>query len=220
MITFEPLLSVNGVGHVLFIHLKDDAEIADSVVNNFEIPSSTRTLSELFKLMIEWGQTTEEPFNNSEPIAVNSKKFLELVGMDEEMISHIKANQVDMQVVNYFSGSETARVRPNNVVPMTSEIENWLLPKFCFMTLSKLLEFYPGSWDKQEILDKEKEVFNTYLVSHFSKYGITYYENTMDDINYCVDTAISFRNIPDSSRGFLTLYFNLLKFKRDTLNSL
>jgi hypothetical protein len=219
IITYEPILSINGVGHIIFMHERDDIETADKVVNDFEIPAATRTLSELLKLMTEWVQTTEPPFNGTDPIAVHAKNFLEAIGMDETLIEHIKANQVDMQVVNYFSGSETARVRPDNVMPLTAEVESWLLPKFSFMTLSKLLEFYPDAWDADELLNKEKEVFVTRTSNAFSRYGMEYHSDSLDDIEYCVNLAVVNTGSEDA-RGFFTSVFNLLKFKRDTLNSL
>jgi hypothetical protein len=220
LLIFEPIISFNGVGHILFAELKNNTELENKMINNWETPSSARTFSELLKLMIEWSETTEEPFNNTEPIAVAAKKFFETVGINQEIINHIKSNQVEMQVVNYLMGSENARVRPDGVLPLTVEIENWLLSKVCFITLSKLLEFYPDAWDRKEVLNKEKEVFNTRAINGFAEYKMTYYEDSLEDIDYCVETAAAFLNIPSSYRSFLISYFDLLKFKKQTLQDI
>jgi hypothetical protein len=219
LITYEPILSVNSVGHIVFFHMKDDEDLADLGVNNFEVPSIARTLMELLKIMAEWTQVYEPPFNNREPVAENTIKFFETVGADNNFINHVKSNQVDMQVVQFLLGNPNARVRPDGVLPLTAEVENWLLPKLCFMTLSKLLQFYPDAWDASEVLQKEKEVFVSRITNSVARYKMEYHPDTLDDINYCVNTAVM--NIGNEDmRSFLTSYFEVLKFKRDTLNSL
>lgn len=219
LITYEPILSVNGVGHIVFLDMKDDEDLVELVINNFEVPSVTRTLMELLKIMTEWTQVYEPPFNNREPITENTIKFFETVGADSSFIDHVKTNQVDMQVVQFLLGNPNARVRPESILPLTPEVENWLLPKLSFMTLSKLLEFYPGSWDASEVLEKEKEVFVSRVSNYFSRLKMEYHPDSLDDTTYCVDTAVM-NSGDENVRSFLTSYFEILKFKRDTLNSL
>jgi hypothetical protein len=219
LITYEPVLSVNGLGHIIFFHMKDDEDLAEWGVNNFEIPSVARTLMELLKIMVEWAEVYKPPFNNKEPITEKIIKFFETVGADSSFIDHVKANQVDMQVVQFLLGNPNARVRPDGVLPLTAEVESWLLPKLCFMTLSKLLEFYPNALDAGEILEKEKEVFSSRTARAFSRYGMEYRQDSLDEIGYCVNTAVM--NVGNEDiRTFLTSYFELLKFKRDMLNSM
>lgn len=219
LITYEPILSVNGIGHIVFFHMKNDEDLAELAINNFEIPNVARTLMEVFKIMVEWTQVYESPFYNREPISENSVKFFEAIGAGSDLISHIKDSQVDMQVVQFLLGNPNARVRPDGILPLTSEVKNWLLPKLCFMTLSKLLEFYPDAWDTDEILEKEKEVFAFRVNNAFSRYQMEYHPDSLDDTTYCVNTAVM-NSGNETLRSFLTSYFELLKFKRDTLNSL
>jgi hypothetical protein len=80
----------------LIIQFKDDKDLVDLTVNNFEVPSIARTLMELLKIMVEWTQVYEPPFNNREPVAENTVKFFETIGADNDFIDHVKANQVDM----------------------------------------------------------------------------------------------------------------------------
>jgi hypothetical protein len=219
LVTYEPILSVNGVGHVVFLSMKDEQDLVELTVNNFEIPSIARTLMELLKIMAEWADVYEPPFNNREPVAEKTIKFFETVGADNNFINHVKSNQVDMQVVQFLLGNPNARVRPDGILPLTSEVENWLLPKLCFMTLSKLLQFYPDAWDASEVLQKEKEVFVSRITNSVARFKMEYHPDTLDDINYCVNNAVM--NIGNEDmRSFLTPYFEVLKFKRDTLNSL
>ena len=227
LVKYEPILSVNDVGHIIFLEMKNSDSLGELTLNNFEIPSVGRTLMEVIKIMVEWAQVYEEPFNNREPIAQNIIKFFETVGADSNFIDHVKANQVDMQVVQFLLNNPNARVRPDGILPLTSEVENWLLPKLCFMTLSKLLQFYPDAWDTAEVLEKEKEVFAFRTTSAFARYGMEYRPDSLDEITYCVNTALlhSINNAvmqvgDENIIKFLTSYFELLRFKRDTLNSL
>ncbi len=219
LITYEPILSVNGVGHIIFIHMKDDEELAELVINNFEIPTAARTFMEILKVMTEWAEVHEPPFNNREPVVDKTIQLFETIGLDNDLVDHIKTNQVDMQVAQFLLGNPNARVRPNGVLPLTTEVENWLLSKLCFMTLSKLLEFYPDAWDTEEVLEKEKEIFTPRMIGCFSNYKMEYYTDSLDNIEYCVNTAVF--NIGDESlRNFLTGYFEMLKCKRNLLNNI
>jgi hypothetical protein len=219
LVTYEPILSVNGVGHIVFISMKDEEDLVDLTVNHFEVPSFAKTFMEVLKIMVEWTQVYDSPFNNREPVAENTVKFFETVGADSNFIDHVKTNQVDMQVVQFLAGNPNARVRPEGVLPLTTEVENWLLPRLSFMTLSKLLEFYPDAWDVNEVLQKEKEVFITRAKNVFSLYGMEYHSDSLDDIPYCADTAFV-KSGNEDVRNFVTSYFEMLKFKRDMLNSL
>jgi hypothetical protein len=82
-----------------------------------------------------------------------------------------------------------------------------------------LLEFYPDAWDKQEIINKEKDVF-VYRTNHvFSRYGMEYHPDSLDDIKYCIDTAV-LKTGSEEARAFFDSIFNLLKFKRDLLEEM
>ena len=216
---YEPLLSVDGIGYIIYMYIPNATDLGDRGINNFEIPVATRTFMEVLKLMLEWSNVYEEPFNNREPVVESSVKFFKAIGVDSNLVEHIQTNQVDMQVAQFLLGNPNARVRPEGVLPLTTEVENWFLSKLSFMTLSKLLEFYPDAWNTVEVLDKEKEVFASRLSNAFSNYKMEYYSDSLDDITYCVNTAVM--NIGNESvRSFLTSYFEILKVKRNLLNSI
>jgi hypothetical protein len=216
---YEPLLSINGIGHIVYMYFPDATDLGETAINNFEIPTVARTFMEVLKVMTEWAEVYEPPFNNREPVVNKTIQFFETIGLDNDLVDHVKTNQVDMQVAQFLLGNPNARVRPNGVLPLTTEVENWLLSKLCFMTLSKLLEFYPDAWNAKEVLEKEKEIFTPRMIGCFSNYKMEYYTDSLDNIEYCVNTAVF--NIGDESvRNFLTGYFEVLKCKRNLLNSI
>ena len=158
IVTYEPIISVNSVGHLVFLHLRDDAEISEEVFNNDYYPSSARTLSECVKQIIEWSDVSKAPFNNSEPIAVAASQFLVDAGFDDELCDLVRQNQVPMQVAQFLMGSTTARRRPSGVQPLFSELDQFIRRNVSNLSLTAILDLYPDAWNRQEVLERELEV--------------------------------------------------------------
>lgn len=154
IIALENILSVHGVGYITYTHLTDDEAVRELYTNNAEYPCVGSTLSELFKLLVEWSEVTQEPFVNTDPIALNAKRFLEAFDFDPELVS----DQVDMQVVNYLRGSTNARRRPDGVVQNKPELIDFLKKNMACSSLSELCVQYPSLWDTEEVLRYEQEV--------------------------------------------------------------
>jgi hypothetical protein len=168
IIAYEPILSFHGVGYLVYIHLKDDAVIRETHENNSEIPSASYTLSEVFKLLYEWSEMTNEPFNNTEQIAVKAKQFLDYFGFTPDLVD----NQVDMQVANYIKGSQNARMRPTGIVPNKPELVNFVKKRMASSSLAELCVQYPDMWDTQEILTAEKQALDAGILRFMDYYQI------------------------------------------------
>jgi hypothetical protein len=149
---YEPILSLHGVGYLIYIHLHDDDEIREKYKNNSEVPCVGLTLSEVFKLMHEWSEVTKEPFNSTEDIAIKSAHFLNAFGFTPDLVD----NQVDMQVANYIKGSYEARLRSDGVVENKPELITFIQKRMASSSLATLCVLYPDLWDFQEILNAEK----------------------------------------------------------------
>ena len=159
IIAYENILSLHGVGYVLYIHLFQDAqqrEQREQYKNNAEYPCAGFTLSELFKVMNEWAETTEEPFNNKDRIALNAKTFLNAFNFNSSLVD----NQTDMQVVNYIKGSVNARQRPSEVVKNKPELINFIKKNMASSSLSELCVQYPEMWNLEQIVRTETIVLN------------------------------------------------------------
>lgn len=156
VISLETFLSVHKVGYFLYIHMHNDTEIREEYKNNSVVPVSGFTLSELFKVVYEWSELSKEPFNSTEEITVKSSQFLNAIGFTSDLVD----NQVDMQVANYFKGSETARLRPANVQPNKPELVEFVKKNMASSSLTALSVLYPNIWDTQELLNAEQDELN------------------------------------------------------------
>lgn len=162
---YETFIPLHGVGYLIYISLNNDTEIREKHKNNAEIPCSALTLSESFKLLYEWSQVTEEPFNNKQDIAVKASEFLKTIGFTFDLVD----NQVDMQVANYLKGSNSARLRPDGVQPNKPELVNFVQKRMAASSLSFLSVLYPDIWDTEELLIAEEEELN-FGIHRFKEY--------------------------------------------------
>jgi len=136
---YEPIISIGGVGNIVYLHRNDDEIIRDSVVNAEEVPAFTVTLSEMFRLLTEWATLAEAPFSSTDPIVLDAKEFLNQVGFDGSLV----ADQTNMQVAQYFLGNTDARRRPADVVDNNQGLLRFVKSKMAHMSLANLLSCYP-----------------------------------------------------------------------------
>lgn len=185
IIAIETFLSVPGVGHFLYIHMKNDEEIREQYKNDSVIPISGFTLSELFKVVYEWSETAKEPFNNTEDVAVKAESFLSTFGFSPSLVD----NQVDMQVAKYIQGDTQARLRPEGVQANKPELVNFVKKNMAGSSLAALSLLYPGIWDTQELLNAEQEELNA-GVSRFRDYYEIPPDWQLDDVGRIVDHCV------------------------------
>lgn len=159
LITYEPIWNHNGVAHLLFIHMSDDADLAEFTVNGMIAPTGARTLSEAFRLIWEWAQLSKPPFSSDQLPAVRAAELIDSVVLSDALSDQIAASQSPMQVSNYFSGSTDARRRPSQVEPISEDLATLIKHTMSFMTLSALVAANPGVADLDAVLAAEQEMF-------------------------------------------------------------
>lgn len=156
LLMYEPIISVNSVAHIIYGWAKNDQQIAEYIIDNDIVPSSTRTLSEIFKLVHEWSLVCDEPFNNIDNISADAKEFLSSIGFDYSLVQ----DQSDMQIVNYINGLPNARNRPDNIQPNSEELLTFVKKKVSYLTLPALLKLFPSSCTEEDfnnLVNSEKE---------------------------------------------------------------
>lgn len=213
---YEPIFSINGVGHICYFKQKNRIATADEIINNFYTPMTCYTLPEIIKLVIEWSTMTGEPFHNYEEIAVKAKKFVDRLGITESIV----ANQPDMQIYNYLNGSTNARQRPDGVQPVSEELDKFIQNNLAHATFSRLISLNPTAWNLAEVLEYEME----YAKEEWDN-GITHYrlpETAHGDLNSILE--YSQEHIEETyfkvSYFFFKLYFGVLAQKKVTLDAL
>ena len=113
---YEPILSINGVGHLIYFKYgEDDIQIRFDYINNAVLSQTAETFSEIIKLILEWAAVTEPPFENTENVAQKAKQFIDAFGITESLVN----GQPDMQVARYLQGNGSARLRTPGSYPLT-----------------------------------------------------------------------------------------------------
>lgn len=194
---YEPIISVNGDAHIIYLkkHTRDPQ--AEEHLNNALTPTTTYTLAEMFKLVFEWAAVTEDPFYNTEEIAIKSKALINSLGLTEDLVS----NQPDMQIFEYLKGNTSARLRPEGVQQMSYDLEMFIKRNSSFMCLSPLLACYPEAGNFEDVISIENEKVekeqNVYIESFPPQVSNTFKHITDPDelyeFLYPLDQAIAFR---------------------------
>jgi hypothetical protein len=155
LLVYEPVLSINGVAHLVYIE-RENKNNKTELMNNSITPFATYSLGEALKLILEWAQVSEEPFNNTESVATKAFEFTQRLNIGQTLVS----NQPDMQIFEYLKGNPTARIRPEDVQPLSEEADNFIKRNMAYSCLSLLLFAYPDSCDLQEVVTAEQIKLN------------------------------------------------------------
>lgn len=182
VVCFEPFLSVNGAGHIIYLESNSKSELANEKLNNSIVPTTGRTLQETLRLIYEWSVLAEEPFSSTEDAAVSAKTFLDSLGFTEEERASI-GSLPPMQISNYLSGSETARVRPDTIPVLDDAIKTMVFKRMASSSLAKLFSIH-GIEDTYGLLAIEiaeleagLQRFNDYYSEPVSAAEKAFYDN-------------------------------------------
>lgn len=156
IVMYEPVLSVNGVGYIIYIEGVGKQTLAEHHLNADEYPVTGRTLWETLKLVREWAVVNEQPFNNQDAVSLKAKLFCAEMDFNSQELSVID-NQAPMQIANYLSGNNNARQRPSNVLPINDDVKHLLFKRLASGSMSALEYLNPGMWDLQELIDIENQ---------------------------------------------------------------
>lgn len=156
IVVYEPVLSVNGVGHLVYVEGVGKQDLANAYLNADTSPVTGKTLWETLKLIREWAIVNEPPFNNTDAVSLKARLFLKELQLTDAELAVID-NQIPMQIANYLSGSTNARQRPDGILPITNDVKNILFSRLASGSVSALEYMNPGMWNLEELLNAEKE---------------------------------------------------------------
>lgn len=155
VVFFEPFLSVNSVGHLIYLESNSKSELANEKLNNSVVPMTGRTLQEVIRLIYEWSVLADAPFDSEDDAAVVARDFLSLLYFTQSELDDIEA-LTPMQVSQFLSGSESARVRPDNIQELNNAVKTMVFKRMGSSSLSALLQIH-GIEDTYNLLELEKE---------------------------------------------------------------
>ena len=156
ILVYEPVLSANGVGHLIYIEGVAKQDVANQELSHGEMPTTGRTLWETLKLIREWAIVNQPPFNNTEAVAHKAFQFIKELQLSDAELAVID-QQIPMQIANYLTGSTNARQRPDAVLPITDDVKDLLFSRLASCSVAALEYLNPGMWDLEELLSKEQE---------------------------------------------------------------
>jgi hypothetical protein len=165
---YEPIINISGVSNLIYINTKEEEPLKNIVINEDIIPSSSITLSEMFRLISEWAVLADAPFNSTEPISLDAKEFLKQIGFDSSLV----ADQVDMQVAEYFKGNTDARKRPSGVVETNQALLDFVKRKMAHMSLYGVLSCYPEYGNLEAEIQRDIDSVNNEFLQDISNMGI------------------------------------------------
>jgi hypothetical protein len=182
IVIYESFLNLNNAGYLIYLEATGKTQLANEKVNNSIAPVAGRTLQETMRLIYEWSIIAEEPFNSTDEAAVAAKTFLDSLGFTTEERTAL-ASLAPMQISNYLSGSETARVRPENISALDSSIKTMVFKRMAASSLSVLFKIH-GIEDtyglqalEQTELDAGIERLNKYYTEEVCKIDKAFYDN-------------------------------------------
>jgi hypothetical protein len=172
-------MSVAGIGHLMYLESNtqnkpESADLAVEKLNNSVAPVAGRTFQEVLRLIYEWSVLAEEPFNSTENVAVTAKSYMEAMRFTEDEIALIK-ELTPMQISNFLAGSTEARIRPDNITPLSAGISDILFKRMASSSLSFIISRNPNIWDYEEVHQRELSEFEAGVLRFRAYYGVPEY---------------------------------------------
>jgi hypothetical protein len=186
LIVFEHLLTVNGVGSIIYIESRNETPRGTYLINNSVAPATTRTFQEMIRLVWEWAQLADYPFHSTDRTATQARLFLEWMQLSDYQLEYI-ASMPDMQISRFLSGETDARRRPDDNPPMSPVIESLLFNRMAASSLSFIVKRNPTLWKLDDILEEEQ----TQLRAGFERFK-EYYEI---DADTTIDKLVEMRQV-------------------------
>jgi hypothetical protein len=195
LIVFEHLLTVNGVGSIIYIESRNETPRGTYLIGNSVAPATTRTFQEMIRLVWEWAMLAEAPFHSTDRTAVQASAFLGWIDLTTRETEHI-ASMPDMQIGRFLSGATDARRRPDDNPPMTPVIESLLFNRMAASSLAFIVKRNPTLWNLNEILTEEQRQLDAGFQRFKEYYGIPA-DKTIADFDELRDIAVA--NIPNET---------------------
>jgi hypothetical protein len=211
LIEYEPILSVPGIAHLVYLRRSNFSTERHEYLNNALTQMATATLPEMFVLLHEWSMVTESPFDNNEEIAKDAKEFLQKI----HFITNIIDGYPSMQISRFLSGDNNARQRPETPLPPSESMLSFIKSKTSHLSLASLLTTDPSLWDVVDIAELEKETIKQNMLSLHKQF---YANDAPSDMSYDQFSEYVTNTIPVERRPYVQSWLNAYKVAEETRN--
>lgn len=212
---YEVLLPLNGCAQIAYSEGKTRQPLSDYLVDGDEVPSTTRTLAELLRLVYEWSEVHDDPFNNTDEVSQRAHDFVQFLGLTETEVSLLEA-QTPMQVSNYLTGSLNARQRPGETSPTSDDFMKLLFKRMACSSLSALVQLHSLPWDTEELVSLERQQLLDGITRFKNFYLIDESVNLLDEGTW--QSAIESSRFGISAESFMSNQLRTFKNKNTVLD--
>lgn len=171
IVIYESFLSVAGAGHLMYMEIAKNTELATEKMNNSVVPTTGRTFQEVLRLIYEWSVLADYPFDSTDVAANRAKDYLTQLQLTDSELETIK-QLPEMQISQYIMGSDSARTRPTNIQPLTSAVADILFDRMASSSLSFIVSRNPELWNLSQILERELDELEAGIQRFKQYYGI------------------------------------------------
>lgn len=160
----------SGDFHVIRIEWKDYPDSAYKNVGS--MVGIARTFIGLVKMIIEWADTTKEPWNNDERFATAAVNGLINIGIPQEVIDEINDYQIDMPIKLFLQNDPNCRGTLDEKVEFPPLFKKWFLSKIRYESLNSLYLRNPIIAIPNETLEQEKKNMSKLIYEFFLFQGV------------------------------------------------
>lgn len=198
MISFRSILAVTGIGHLLRVDIESLPNIMQDVSSDQSIYQSSRTLSGAIKLIDEWRQVLESPWNNTEEIAIKAAEFLHELQIPEEVINQIRNEEPDKRLFSYLNGeTDLSKMLETNQFIFES-FKTYIKDNFRYKSIKNLKLFHSdGYLIDQGFVEKEHELLENVVLFYCMVNNLDRNSMTLEEISdhaYTMDHYIDHNN--------------------------
>jgi hypothetical protein len=177
------LMTINSLGniHILFFEYKEFND--DSFRSFFGAVGAAKTLMGIMRLIIEWAESCEEPWNNEQLIATRCRQALQDLDMPQSVIEEIKNYNPPMVIARYASGDQDCRSAVEESVDLSPLFKDWLYSKIRYETLNELASNNPNAVViSDDVLNLEKQEVYYYLYRYLLAQNLNLEDYTLSQI--------------------------------------
>ena len=201
IINIRPVIDIAGIGHVTYFNTTNTGN-----VNMYSRTKNTsaRTFTGIIKVLMEWAQSSEEPFNNMEPPALKAKQILEGVNLSQDLIDWVQENQIDMPVARYLKGETDMGIVHQENEEMPEPAKDFLKTNCLYKNIASIKKNHPrGYLIEDHFLEKEKkylenQLYQLYISDILPDLETENVENYLNSINESITQVVDLK----------ALYFN------------
>jgi hypothetical protein len=175
-------MSVTGIGHIFRGEVESwENAYSDKSVDRQKYTNS-RTFSGCLKVIYEWSLMTQEPWNNTEDIAIKASQFLTTLNLNKKDLKETTDAQCDMRIAKYLKGEHEHSPLPENHF-ISNGLKDYFRTYYKYFCLKTIKENHPkGNQIPQSFLDAEAAIYEEMVSYYCMLNGVDRSDTTLKEL--------------------------------------